>query len=78
MLFIDAATYDWIALDEYAVASYWVGNYQDCAEACEKLLHNTAMPIEHLGRVHANLQFSLKALGKPSQLLAAPGRASIT
>ena len=37
ILFLDTTTYDWRTLDEYAVASYWTGNYKESAAACEKL-----------------------------------------
>lgn len=65
-LFIDVATYEWRALDEYAVASYWVGNYRECAEACETLLKNSAVPMNQLARITENLNFALKKMGKLS------------
>lgn len=61
-LFLDTTTYDWRALDEYAVASYWTGNYRECAKVCETLLNTTALPYEHLARVTGNLNFALGKL----------------
>jgi hypothetical protein len=63
-LFLDMATYAWRALDEFAVASYWIGDYQRALRACEWLLDNAALPYEQLARVTENLNFSRKALGK--------------
>lgn len=54
ILFVDVAAYEWCALDEYAVASYWVGNYRACRDACEKLLANPALPEAHRARIAAN------------------------
>ncbi len=62
-LFLDAATYEWRAIDEYAVASYWIGRYRDSVQACEQLLKNVALPYEQLARVTENLNFALQALG---------------
>jgi tetratricopeptide (TPR) repeat protein len=62
-LFLDAATYEWRAIDEYAVASYWIGRHRDSADACEQLLKNSALPYEQLARVTENLNFALQALG---------------
>lgn len=64
ILFLDAAAYDWRALDEYAVASYWVGNYRECAKSCETLLNTPALPYNHLARVTENLNFALAKLGR--------------
>jgi hypothetical protein len=61
-LFLDTGTYDWRALDEYAVASYWVGDYKACKAACETLLKGNAIPYEHLARVTENLNFALEKL----------------
>jgi len=61
-LFLDTATYEWRAIDEFAVASYWIGRYNDSAKACEQLLANSAFPYEQLPRVTENLNFALQAL----------------
>jgi glycosyltransferase involved in cell wall biosynthesis len=64
ILFLDTTTYDWRALDEYAVASYWIGEFRECAKACENLLSNPALPHNQLARVTENLNFALEKLGK--------------
>lgn len=66
-LFLDTATYEWRALDEYAIASYWIGNCRESAQACEDLLNNAALPSNQLARVAENLNFALKALGRDGQ-----------
>lgn len=78
ILFVDAGTYTWRAIDEYAVASYWVGNYQDCARACEALLKSGAAPEEHLVRITKNLHYATDALAAnktpaPATILSATG-----
>ena len=64
ILFLESNAYDWQALDEFAVASYWTGNYKDCAAACESLLKGNTLPFEYLARVTGNLKFALEKLGK--------------
>ena len=46
ILFVDSSVYEWRALDEYAVASYWTQNYEDCKAACEELLGGKSLPLE--------------------------------
>lgn len=57
-LFVDMAAYEWCALDEYAIASYWIGNYEACRDACEKLLSGKKLPEQHRARVAENLRFA--------------------
>ncbi len=76
ILFLDAGTYEWRAIDEYAVASYWVGNYQDCAHACQALLKSGAAPEEHVVRITKNLHFATDAMAAnkppaPASILSA-------
>jgi glycosyltransferase involved in cell wall biosynthesis len=63
-LFINVANYEWRALDEFAIASYWIGDYARAQRACEKLLEDAALPVEHLARVTENLNFCREALRK--------------
>jgi tetratricopeptide (TPR) repeat protein len=64
VLFLDAATYEWRAIDEFAVASYWIGDYERGQRACEKLLADAVAPLEHLARVTENLNHCREALRK--------------
>lgn len=63
-LFLDTAAYSWRALDEFAVASYWMGEYKAAARACEWLLENGVLPFEQLARVTDNLNFSRAGMAK--------------
>lgn len=58
LLFLDEPAYSWRALDEYAVASYWVGDHTMAAWSCRRLLGLRALPEDHRARVEANLAFA--------------------
>ena len=58
ILFIDGAAYDWRALDEYAVACYWVGQLEASKAACQRLLAEGHLPASERERVLKNLAFS--------------------
>lgn len=61
-LFVDASVYGWRAQDEFAVSSYWCGEYRDCAGACHKLLQNGHIPASERNRIETNLRFALQKL----------------
>ncbi|MES5821140.1 glycosyltransferase [Streptomyces sp. RG80] len=58
ILFVEHGWYDWQALDELAVAAYWMGAYRESLEACEKLLDGGHLPPQHRDRVTANHTFA--------------------
>jgi hypothetical protein len=67
-LFLHQAVYEWMLLDELAVAAYWVGQYRESQRACEAILDKA-----HLGaeldadtrhRVNQNLAFANARLGE--------------
>jgi glycosyltransferase involved in cell wall biosynthesis len=67
ILFIDRPTYAWQRYDEFAVASFWLDQFQDCAAACEKLLASGNLPASEIERVTRNLTLArnrLAASGK--------------
>ncbi|ROH93291.1 glycosyltransferase [Stagnimonas aquatica] len=64
ILFVDRADYGWRAADEYAVSSYWTGDYEDSRRVCERLLAGAELPASERPRVEANLRFALEALWK--------------
>jgi glycosyltransferase involved in cell wall biosynthesis len=66
ILFLDASTYEWRALDEYAVASYWTGNYEECRATCETLLAGATLSEAQRNRIIANLNFARTKLGLPA------------
>jgi glycosyltransferase involved in cell wall biosynthesis len=57
ILFVDDAVYAWSALDEYAVAAYWTGQYRDALAANERLLASAGLPANERERVERNLVF---------------------
>ncbi|MFJ8081120.1 glycosyltransferase [Streptomyces sp. NPDC096205] len=67
ILFVEHGWYDWQALDELAVAAYWMGEYRESLECCEKLLDGGKLPEAHRERVLANRDFARTrlALGAP-------------
>jgi glycosyltransferase involved in cell wall biosynthesis len=62
ILFIDTTAYRWRGLDEYAVSSYWVGQFQECAKACGQLLKTGVLPESEVDRVAENLTLARKKL----------------
>jgi tetratricopeptide (TPR) repeat protein len=61
-LFIETEWYDWRALDELAVSAYWVGEYAEAEECCERLLAGDKLPGEHRDRVIENLELARRHL----------------
>ena len=57
-LFDNSWTYEYGALDEFAVNAYWAGRYDDCLDACLKLLERNTIPADQRGRIVANAQFA--------------------
>lgn len=61
-LFIEPWIYDYGLLDELAVNAYWVARYQECLDACERLLNERKMPADMRERVEANARFAREKL----------------
>ncbi|MGW6703325.1 tetratricopeptide repeat-containing glycosyltransferase [Streptomyces sp. NPDC054956] len=70
ILFVEFAWHDWRALDELAIAAYWVGEYQESLECCERLLSEGKLPDEQHERVRANLDFARQKLGASYRVVA--------
>lgn len=62
LLFVETAWYLWRAEDEYAIASYWTGDYAACRRVCESLLAESDLPDDQRARVTENLRFALEKL----------------
>lgn len=58
-LFVVEAVYTWRSLDEYAIASYYVGRHDEAIAANERLLSNADLPASERERVRNNLAFSV-------------------
>ncbi|GAA2649529.1 MULTISPECIES: glycosyltransferase [Streptomyces] len=63
VLFVEFDWYDWRALDELAVAAYWIGAYEESAECAERLLAGDKLPPAERDRVARNLAFAREKLG---------------
>lgn len=63
ILFLDTAAYRWRALDEYAIASFWVGEYAASLKAHDELLKNPNLPRDQRSRVERNREFCVQKLG---------------
>jgi len=67
VLFADSSVYEWRALDEFAVAAYWVGRYEAALSANEKLLAGGRLPESEVARVRENRAFcEAKVRGEPT------------
>jgi hypothetical protein len=56
-LFVEEAVYVWCAMDEYAVAAYWVGDYEAGISANQHLLSHPLLPESQRERIEKNLRF---------------------
>jgi tetratricopeptide (TPR) repeat protein len=65
MLFVEESAYGWAALDEAAVAAYWVGDHARSAALSQKLLSRQDVPAEHRDRIVANLGHARAAVPAP-------------
>lgn len=62
VLFVETDAMAWRAMDERAIASYWVGRYAESLELCERLLSEGRLPEGERVRVETNRQYARKAL----------------
>lgn len=56
-LFVEHAAYDWVAADEFAVASHYNGRTDEAIKQTEALLGNPLLPPSEKGRLERNLSF---------------------
>jgi hypothetical protein len=61
-LFIESWIYNYGALDEFSIVSFWAKKYSDSKLACEKLLNENRIPSHYMPRVKQNLQFAIDRL----------------
>jgi hypothetical protein len=62
VLFVDENTYAWRCRDEYAIACYWCGDYEESARVASELLADPALPDDQRERVESNLRFAQEKL----------------
>lgn len=62
VLFVDPSAHGWRALDELAVAAYWIGDAATSQQAARDALAHPDLPAEHRARVEENLRFAEELL----------------
>ncbi|MFI8345398.1 glycosyltransferase [Streptomyces sp. NPDC085639] len=75
ILFVEHEWYAWRALDELAVAAYWVGEYGESVRCGERLLADGKVPSGERERVVRNLDFARAGLGvkQPAEVRSGAG-----
>lgn len=58
-LFVDVACHTWKPLDEYSIAAFYCGLYDECARFCKALLAFDGLPDTERQRIETNLKFAL-------------------
>jgi glycosyltransferase involved in cell wall biosynthesis len=61
-LFIAAPIYEWMLLDEFAIASYWAGHFKESRQASVALLQQGRFPPDQKDRIEANMKFATEEL----------------
>jgi glycosyltransferase involved in cell wall biosynthesis len=69
-LFLEPWIYEYGLLDEFAVNAYWIGRYDECLEACERLLEEGKCPGEMRERVERNAAFAREKLAAQAVVVA--------
>jgi tetratricopeptide (TPR) repeat protein len=62
VLFVDESVYRWRSLDELAIASYWVGRFEESLAASQRLLAEGLFPEDQRERIEANRRFAEERL----------------
>jgi hypothetical protein len=75
-LFVEPWIYEYGLLDEFAVNAYWIGRYQECLDACERILREGKCPEAQRPRIEANAAFARQNLGVGNAAVAAADAAS--
>lgn len=63
ILFLDHTVYDWRALDELAIASYYAGDYATAVALADRLLGGGTLPETERARVEQNRELGRQKLG---------------
>jgi len=75
-LFVIRWIYNYGLLDEFAVNAYWIERYQDCLDACERLIREGKMPPDMHDRVKKNAEFAAEKIKTQGGSSRAPFRAA--
>ena len=61
-LFIAAPVYEWMLLDEFAIAAYWTGHFKESRQVSVALLQGNRFPPDQKERIETNLKFATEEL----------------
>ena len=67
-LFVDFYSYEWRALDEFAICASQLGHHEIALSACNRLLSKNLIPTHERDRVLWNQTYSMMQLGYPNVL----------
>lgn len=62
ILFVKRDVYEWKLLDDFAICSYWIGQYEESHTAGIKLLSLPILPLSEVERIKKNHNFTLQKL----------------
>ena len=57
-LFGEKWIYDYGVMDEFAIAAFYVEQYEECRDACLSLLNVNLIPLDYIERIKTNLEFA--------------------
>lgn len=66
-IFVDSSVYEYRILDEFSTLAFQTGRYQECIDACKKLLEENKLPKEDAERIKKNLVGLLIAFHKDTK-----------
>jgi len=72
-LFMEPWIYQYGLLDELAVNAYWAGRYEECLNACERMLREGFVPEPTRARIEGNARFARQMLTIADGRAAKPG-----
>ena len=64
MLFVHRGHWSWQLKDEYSIALYWVGRYEEALKLYNELLASKETPDNQKERIKKNAQFAIDKLKK--------------
>ena len=63
-LFVQKDIEEWRMTDELAISAYWIGEYKESIDLCDKLLSNGKLPEREVERVKLNKRYAVRELAK--------------
>jgi hypothetical protein len=63
VLFVEPAWHEWKLVDEFAIATYWLGEYDLSLQASDDLINSGKAPKEQRQRIRENRRFAAEKMG---------------